>query len=145
MEGATQTLRFGFGKNWQQFVPVIDGRRIEQAKESLVSFFGLSSFAGKTFVDIGSGSGLFSYVAFLLGATRIVSFEYDKNSVAATRNLWEKAGKPSHWDVKEGSALDSKFLSSLGTFDIVYSWGVLHHTGDMWEAVRNTARMTAPH
>ncbi|WP_223212087.1 class I SAM-dependent methyltransferase [Thiolapillus brandeum] len=37
----------------------------------------------------------------------------------------------------QGSVLDPDFLKSLGTFDITYSWGVLHHTGDMWRALEN--------
>lgn len=139
-----EELRFGFGKNWQRFVPEITTQRIERAKESLTSFFNLPDLAGKTFIDIGSGSGLFSYAAFLLGAKRIVSFDYDQFSVEATERLRTKAGNPAHWSVARGSALDASYLSSLGTFDIVYSWGVLHHTGAMWEAIRNTAKLTAP-
>jgi SAM-dependent methyltransferase len=139
-----EKLRFGFGKNWQRFVPVVDERRIALAKDSLVSFFEMPDFSGKSFVDIGSGSGLFSYAAYLLGAERIVSFDYDQHSVDATTALWEQAGKPAHWTVVPGSALDPAFLDTLGTFDIVYSWGVLHHTGAMWDAITNTARMTKP-
>lgn len=135
--------RFGFGKNWEAFLTIPDERRIERAKESLSSFFGVSDLQGKSFVDIGSGSGLFSYAAFLLGAERIVSFDFDAHSVAATTQLWEQAGRPSHWKVEKGSALDRAYLESLGTFDVVYSWGVLHHTGSMWEAIENTARLTA--
>lgn len=141
---AHDTLRFGFGKNWQAFLPVVTDAHIEKAKRSLTSFLGVADLKSKSFVDIGSGSGLFSYAAFLLGAERIVSFDYDPASVAATKALWEKAGKPAHWKIEQGSVLDTTYLASLGTFDVVYSWGVLHHTGAMWDAIRNTARMTAP-
>lgn len=144
MEGRSGETRFAFGNNWQKFLPVMTDAHIEKAKQSLTSFLGLTDLAGKSFVDIGSGSGLFSYAAFMLGAERIVSFDYDPASVAATRVLWEKAGKPAHWKVEQGSALDTTYLASLGQFDVVYSWGVLHHTGAMWDAIRNTARMTAP-
>ncbi len=133
--------RFAFGKNWQKFLPNITDERIEKAKKSLTSFLGMSDLKGKTFIDIGSGSGLSSYAAFQLGADRIVSFDYDQNSVAATRKMWEKAGKPQKWNVEQGSVLDTEYLKQLGTFDIVYSWGVLHHTGDMWSAIRNSANM----
>jgi 2-polyprenyl-6-hydroxyphenyl methylase/3-demethylubiquinone-9 3-methyltransferase len=137
-------VRFGFGKNWQHFLPVVDERRVELAKKSLLDFLELPNLEGKTFVDIGSGSGLFSYAAFLLGAKRIVSFDYDQFSVEATKSLKERAGNPDNWVVEQGSALDTTYLSSLGAFDIVYSWGVLHHTGSMWEAVSNTAKIVAP-
>jgi 2-polyprenyl-6-hydroxyphenyl methylase/3-demethylubiquinone-9 3-methyltransferase len=136
--------RFGFGENWQNFLAIADEKRIERAKDSLLSFFGMPDLKGKSFVDIGSGSGLFSYAAYLLGAKHIVSFDFDSHSVSATKSLWGQAGEPAHWTVEQGSALDVRYLTSLGQFDIVYSWGVLHHTGAMWEAIRNTAALTAP-
>lgn len=43
----------------------------------------------------------------------------------------------SNWVVEEASALDKCYLVRLGQFDIVYSWGVLHHTGAMWQALEN--------
>jgi 2-polyprenyl-6-hydroxyphenyl methylase/3-demethylubiquinone-9 3-methyltransferase len=42
-----------------------------------------------------------------------------------------------NWKVDQGNVLDTTYLNSLGQFDIVYSWGVLHHTGNMWQALEN--------
>lgn len=131
--------RFAFGENWQKFLKNITDERIEKAKRSLTGFLGLPDLSGKTFIDIGCGSGLFSYAAFLLKAERILSFDFDPQSVAATRKLWEKGGSPTRWRMEKGSVLDGEYLKTLGTFDIVYSWGVLHHTGSMWDAIRNSA------
>src|SRR6185295_2573935 len=47
------------------------------------------------------------------------------------------------WHISCGSVLDPDFMQSLGTFDVVYSWGVLHHTGSMWTAVDRAARAVA--
>ena len=44
--------------------------------------------------------------------------------------LHDLSGRPAHWRIAQGSVLDKAYMESLGTFDIVYSWGVLHHTGD---------------
>jgi 2-polyprenyl-6-hydroxyphenyl methylase/3-demethylubiquinone-9 3-methyltransferase len=92
---------------------------------------------GRTFLDIGSGSGLHSLAAIRLGAKRVVSFDYDKDSVACTHELRRRFAPNADWVVEQGSALDKEYLESLGRFDVVYSWGVLHHTGAMWRALEN--------
>lgn len=135
---------FSFGRNWQEFLSSIDEDRIALASESLTGFLGMPSLKGKTFLDIGCGSGLFSLAAFRLGAERIVSFDLDPFSVECCKHLHGISGRPPHWEICSGSALDEGFLESLGTFDIVYSWGVLHHTGRMWDAIANAARRVNP-
>lgn len=134
---------FPFGKNWQQFLSNIGEDQVRQACQSLKSFLEVQDLAGKNFVDIGCGSGLFSYAAYLLGARQIVSMDVDPFSVACAQYLHEKAGRPAHWTIRHGSVLDASCLSELGTFDIVYSWGVLHHTGSMWQAIENSARLVS--
>jgi 2-polyprenyl-3-methyl-5-hydroxy-6-metoxy-1,4-benzoquinol methylase len=128
--------RFRFGKNWQSFLRTVDERSIEEAERRLIEFLGTSSLSGKTFLDAGSGSGLHSLAARRLGA-RVVSFDYDPASVEATRRLRSENGfSDETWKVETGSVLDADYLATLGRFDIVYSWGVLHHTGAMWDALK---------
>jgi 2-polyprenyl-6-hydroxyphenyl methylase/3-demethylubiquinone-9 3-methyltransferase len=94
---------------------------------------------GESFLDIGCGSGLFSLAARKLGYT-VHSFDFDKQSVACTLSLKEKYfPHDDKWTIEEGSVLNDGFLNSLGKFDVVYSWGVLHHTGQMWRALENVA------
>ena len=136
--------RFEFGQNWSQFLSAIDEERIQQAEKSLRNMLEVDSLAGKTFLDIGSGSGLFSLAARRLGA-RVHSFDFDPKSVACTRELRKNYFTDDEsWKVEEGSALDGEYMKSLGKFDIVYSWGVLHHTGNLWAAMENAQERVAP-
>src|ERR1041384_211745 len=136
--------RFAFGKNWQRFLGLVDEDRIGRAANSLKLWLEVQDLEGKSFVDIGSGSRRFSLAARRRGA-RVHSFDYDPQSVACTAELRRRyfTGDPA-WTIEEGSALDSEYLKSLGTFDVVYSWGVLHHTGHMWQALDNVHSSVAP-
>ncbi|SIR28362.1 2-polyprenyl-6-hydroxyphenyl methylase / 3-demethylubiquinone-9 3-methyltransferase [Aromatoleum tolulyticum] len=135
--------RFAFGENWSRFLEVLDEDRIREAQRSLQDMLGMQRLDGLSFLDVGSGSGLFSLAAWRLGA-RVRSFDYDPRSVATTREMRRRYGRDDEsWVVEEGSVLDRAYLGGLGQFDIVYSWGVLHHTGSMWEAMANVAPLVA--
>lgn len=133
--------RFAFGENWTIFLAKLDDARIAAAENSLRQMLNADNLRGKTFLDIGSGSGLFSLAARRLGA-KVQSFDYDPASVACTRELKTRYyPQDPDWTVGTGSVLDSDYMSSLPKFDIVYSWGVLHHTGQMWLALENAGRL----
>jgi 2-polyprenyl-3-methyl-5-hydroxy-6-metoxy-1,4-benzoquinol methylase len=136
--------RFAFGKNWREFLKIIDETRIRQAEASLAAMLREPTLVGKSFLDIGCGSGLFSLAARRLGA-RVHSFDFDADSVACALELRRRYFQGDlQWTIEQGSVLDAAYLNALGTFDVVYSWGVLHHTGRMWDAIDAAARLVAP-
>lgn len=135
--------RFAFGKNWSNFLTHLNLDRIVEAEKSLKEKLAVDGLDGKVFLDIGCGSGLFSLAAHRLGA-RVFSFDYDQDSVACTQYLKERYGDSAlDWSIEQGSVLDNDFLSKFGQVDVVYSWGVLHHTGNMYQAFKNISSMVS--
>ena len=131
--------RFEFGSNWARFLEVLDEDRIVSAERALQDMLHLKRLDGLRFLDIGSGSGLSSLAARRLGA-RVHSFDYDPQSVGCTSELRRRYfPSDADWTVEQASVLDPGKMRALGAFDIVYSWGVLHHTGRMWDALANAA------
>lgn len=135
--------RFDFGENWTKFLKNLNDERIAEAEKDLKKALEADTLIGKSFLDAGCGSGIHSLAARRLGA-KVVSFDYDPKSVACAQELKRRYydGDPD-WTIGEGSVLDRDYLNSLGKFDVVYSWGVLHHTGAMYEALANIEPLTA--
>ncbi len=141
------TDAYWFGKNWKQFLEENYSEEcLTEAKDSLISLFGEKGLVGKTFIDIGCGSGLFSLAAWQLGAQKIISIDVDPDSVDCCRRLASQITKANtyNWIIRQGSILDEKFIAELPICDVVYSWGVLHHTGHMWQAIENASRLVSP-
>lgn len=139
------SARFGFGKNWYDFITKNFGEeRLEISRKHLLDFLERDSLEGMTFLDIGCGSGLHSVAALRSGATSVHGFDYDPNSVAASKFVREKIGATDNWKIEQGSVLDDDFIASIAQHDLVYSWGVLHHTGDVWKAIDNASKTVKP-
>ena len=134
--------RFEFGKNWESYAQLVDEERVQYAEQRLTSMLGIRDLSGKTFLDIGCGSGVHSLAALRMGARQVLAIDLDPRSVAAARNVLSGFWSGSNATIKNMSVFDLE-QSPQGKFDVVYSWGVLHHTGDMHRAIRIAAEQTA--
>jgi len=134
--------KFNFGENWKNYSDIfLDDTHYEEAKLSLNNLIGKDKISNKSFLDIGSGSGIFSIAARELGAKKVIGIDISKESVDTAIKNAERFGA----DVKflQGSILD-KDIVGHEKYDIVYSWGVLHHTGEMLKAIKNAAGLVKP-
>jgi 2-polyprenyl-6-hydroxyphenyl methylase/3-demethylubiquinone-9 3-methyltransferase len=134
---------FAFGENWASYSKLIGEPQIEHAKEGLLKLISAEDFKGRSFLDIGCGSGLHTLAASRLGVSRIVGVDIDPNSTATARKILAERDPSTPWQIENISVFDLT-PAHFGMFHIVYSWGVLHHTGDMWQAVSKAAALVAP-
>lgn len=140
---AQSMLRFGFGRNWASYARTIGEPEIAGAVTGLERLVSTSDLAGRSFLDIGSGSGLHSLAAFRSGAGRILAVDVDPDSVVTTNATLSRFATSVPWEARECSILDMT-PETDGRFDVVYSWGVLHHTGRMLPAIERAAAFVAP-
>jgi len=131
---------FAFGENWADFAGRLDEAAIAEAEKSLLKLIGRDDLQGRSFLDIGCGSGIHSLAALRLGAARVAAVDIDPVSVETSKAVLDKFAPEADRSVEELSVFDLD-SEALGQFDIVYSWGVLHHTGELDRAMLHAAKM----
>src|SRR5262249_22449192 len=136
-----QESHFAFGKNWASYARLVSETQIAEAVRGLRKLVG-DDLSGQSFLDIGCGSGLHPLPALRLHAQPVVGVDIDPDSVATSRQLLEAAAPGETWQVLQSSVFD--LPDAVGQFDVVYSWGVLHHTGDMHRALARATRFVKP-
>lgn len=134
---------FAFGKNWASYAEGIGEAQIAEAVANLRRLLGGGDLSGKRLVDIGCGSGLHSLAALRLGAAEVVAVDIDADSVSTTEALLRRQAPGARYRVAKASVFDLD-PATWGTFDVVYAWGVLHHTGDLAAALRRAGALVAP-
>lgn len=134
---------YEFGANWKDYLKNLDEVAIQQAAVDFATLVPEQYVRGKDVIDIGSGSGLHSLAALRLGARSVLALDIDRNSVEATSSTLGTFAPGCEHRVIEKSILDDD-TAALGEFDLVYSWGVLHHTGAMWDAIDAASKRVKP-
>jgi SAM-dependent methyltransferase len=149
--------QFDFGANWKAFSEhALTAAAVEEAKKDFIQLLGGIDLAGQSFLDIGFGQGLTLLTATLMGANTVGC---DINAICAEiLQANQRRYFPELSDrtipIIVGSILDEAMVESLRSkspdpttraYNIVHSWGVLHHTGEMERAIRSAASLVAPH
>ena len=130
---------FKFGENWKNFSNLIDNNRLKEAVISLKKLTNKKSLNNLSFLDIGCGSGLSSLAAIRLNCKKIYAIDQDEQSIKTTKKVLQK----SRFKKVKVEKKDLFTLNEKEKFDIVYSWGVLHHTGNMLEAIKKSTKMVS--
>jgi len=139
---------FDFGENWLAYSKTaLTSERILSSREAFKKLISGIPIEGKTFLDVGFGQGLSSLCAAQLGA-QVYGIDINQKNVKAfevTKRSFEILGSE-RMDMCVGSILLTEDIKPLQEkqargFDIVHSWGVLHHTGDMAQAFENCRKL----
>jgi 2-polyprenyl-6-hydroxyphenyl methylase/3-demethylubiquinone-9 3-methyltransferase len=96
---------FEFGQNWRDYAKTIDSARIAGAVQGLQKLFP-AGLSGKSFLDIGCGSGLHSLAALSLGASSLLATDLDENSVGTTRTVLAAHFPEGRWTAEIKSVFD---------------------------------------
>jgi 2-polyprenyl-6-hydroxyphenyl methylase/3-demethylubiquinone-9 3-methyltransferase len=137
---------FRFGQNWKDYaLNALDERKLQQARQALAALLGQDDLSGQTFMDIGCGSGLHSVSAALLGAAAVYALDVDLACIEVTQETIRRFIPTDHSiQVRQISVLDGSAMAGLPQTDVVYSWGVLHHTGQMYLAMAIASERVKP-
>jgi 2-polyprenyl-6-hydroxyphenyl methylase/3-demethylubiquinone-9 3-methyltransferase len=138
---AAPQTQFDFGANWASYARTISEDKIDEAVKCLRQLLGQERIDGLRFLDIGCGSGLHALAALRMGAASVTAVDINPRSTGTTEAVLRHHAPGQNWTVEQRNILTEP---PEGTYDIVYSWGVLHHTGDMDRAVRNAAALVVP-
>jgi len=102
-------------------------------------FAGFASSRGQRVLEIGVGMGA-DYLEWLKAGVRATGIDLTAASVEQTRRRCEQAGYAADLRVADAEALP--FPDN--TFDVVYSYGVMHHSPDTARCVREAYRVLKP-
>jgi len=134
-------ISFDFGENWKDYSKnALGEKQLSEAKKSLELLIGKDKIHNKKIFDLGCGSGIFSIALHQLKAKEVIGIDISKESIQTSLENKERFAPESNIKFLHESIFDED-IKKLGKFDLVYSWGVLHHTGDMWKAIQISSKL----
>lgn len=139
----SERSHFRFGHNWQRFLATVTAESLAEAERAMARLFPGGELTGSRVLDVGSGSGLSILAALRLGASWVDGIDIDKQSAEASCALLDQHAVGGPWSVQTKSVFDLDPKRD-GPYDVVHSWGALHHTGDMWQAIARAAAVVVP-
>ncbi len=145
---------FDFGSNWKHYsTQALTRRRVEGARQAFIVLTSGIELRSRSFLDVGFGQGLTALCAADAGAT-VYCLDVNPRCAEAlelTSQYFLPEAKEK-LTVISGSILSTTDVRQLreksgsdgGGYDVVHSWGVLHHTGNMEKAFANCVGLVKP-
>ncbi len=121
---------------WTEYIP-----EYEASEKHWLLFYSPEEVKGKTVLDAGCGTGVFSIIFARNGAAKVTGIDISPGSLGTARGLKEKFGL-ANAEFQQQDMLHLSFRDA--SFDIVWAWGTVHHTTDPLGAITELIRVLKP-
>ena len=135
--GAVYGKELEFGT--REFFDAVEKQRYQEYAPWMPRLMGFDQFAGQRLLEVGCGMGT-DLLQFARGGALCTGVDLTPRSVEISRRHFQVYNLPGNFLLTDGERLPFPD----GSFDVVYSNGVLHHTPDTAGAVREIHRVLRP-
>ncbi|MFQ6107920.1 MAG: class I SAM-dependent methyltransferase [Candidatus Aminicenantales bacterium] len=121
---------------WQNYTP-----EYAASKKHWALFFDPEEVLNKSVLDAGCGTGVFSIIFARMGALSVVGIDISKRSLERAQRQADQLGLQNA-TFQKVNMLRLPFTDAC--FDIVWSWGSVHHTADPFGCLAELIRVLKP-